>query len=100
MEGNEFCSEAQGLKKFESNKNAISPNVLFSSSNNKEMKQGYISKTNLEPKYKLTLLMITESEKFHFLVVKNRSRLLRGIISNDNIILYLLLLLSESSASI
>ena len=38
MEGNEFCSEAQGLKKFESNKNAISPNVLFSSSNNKEMK--------------------------------------------------------------
>ena len=53
MEGNEFCSEAQGLKKLKKKKNAISPNVLFSSSNTKEMKQGNISKTNLEPKYKI-----------------------------------------------
>ena len=59
MEKNEFSKEPQHWKKLESNNKAIAPNVSFSQGNCQEIKQVYISKSNLEPKNKLILLIMS-----------------------------------------
>ena len=50
--------------------------------NTKQIYIAYKSKNNLTQKRQIILLMISDGQKWHYLVVKNLSRLLRGIISN------------------
>ena len=50
--------------------------------NTKKINIAYKSKNNLTQERQMILLMISDSQKWHCLVVKNLSRLLRGITSN------------------
>ena len=50
--------------------------------NTKEINIACKSKNNLTQKRQIILLMISDGQKWHYLVVKNLSRLLRGITSN------------------
>ena len=43
-----------------------------------------MSKYNLNRKNQVTLLMITDGEKWHYLAVKSLSALFRGITGNNN----------------
>ena len=58
-------------KKFETNNQTISLNVLFSPNNKEEIKQAYISKHKSKREYKVILLMIVEVETWHYLAMKN-----------------------------
>ena len=53
-------------------------------SNTEEIRHAYKSKYNLERENQVTLLMITDGEKWHYLAVKSLSTLFRGITSNNN----------------
>ena len=50
--------------------------------NTKEINIAYKSKNNLTQERQIILLMISDGQKWHYLVVKNLSGLLRGITSN------------------
>ena len=50
--------------------------------NIKQINIAYKSKNNLTQKRQIILLMISDGQKWHDLVVNNLSRLLRGITSN------------------
>ena len=50
--------------------------------NTKQINIAYKSKYNLTQKTQIILLMISNGQKCHYLVVKNLSGLLRGITSN------------------
>ena len=50
--------------------------------NTKKINIAYKSKNNLTQKRQIILLMISDGQKWHYLVVKNLPGLLRGIISN------------------
>ena len=50
--------------------------------NTKKLNIAYKSKNNLNQEKQIILLMISDGQKWHYLVVKNLSRLLRGITSN------------------
>ena len=50
--------------------------------NTKKINIAYKSKNNLTQKRQIILLMISDGQKWHYLVVKNLSGLLRGITSN------------------
>ena len=69
------------MEKFELN-NEIALNILCVPHNTRKIHVGYISKHNLTRKNQIILLMITDGEKWHYLMVKNLSGLLRGITSN------------------
>ena len=68
-------------KKFESN-NEIALNILYVPHNTKKINIGYKSKHNLTREKKVILLMISNGEKWHYLVIKNFSGLLKRITSN------------------
>ena len=55
---------------------------LYVPYNTKQINIAYKSKNNLTQKRQIILLMISDGQKWHYLVVKNLSRLLRGIPSN------------------
>ena len=50
----------------------------------------YKSKNNLTQEKQIILLMISDGQKYHYLVVKNLSRLLRGITFNHKEAFYCL----------
>ena len=50
--------------------------------NTKKINIAYKSKNNLTQENQIILLMISDGQKWHYLVVKNLSRLLKGITSN------------------
>ena len=52
--------------------------------NTKKVKIAYKSKHNLTREKRVILLMISNGENWHYLTVKNLSRLLRGITSNHD----------------
>ena len=56
-------------------------NILYIPHNTKKVQLAYRSKDNLTCNKQITLLMITDGEKWHYLVVKNLSGLLKGITS-------------------
>ena len=68
-------------KKFKEKK-LIALNVLFVSNGTKDIRLAYKFKYNGKLEEKVILLMIGDSEKWHYLVVKNLLRLLRGRLSN------------------
>ena len=80
----DFPSTSKIGKKFEYN-NEIALNILYVSYNTKQINIVYKSKNNLTQKRQIILLMISDGQKWqkwHYLVVKNLSRLLRGITCN------------------
>ena len=77
----DFPSTSKDWKKFECN-NEIALNILYVPYNTKKINIAYKSKNNLTQKRQIILLMISEGKKWHYLVVKNLSGLLRGTTSN------------------
>ena len=77
----DFPSTSKDWKKFECN-NEVALNILYKSYNTKKINIAYKSKNNLSQENQIILLMISDGKKWHYLVVKNLSRLLRGITSN------------------
>ena len=75
----DFPSTSKDWKKFELN-NEIALNILYVPYKTKQINIAY--KNNLTQKRQIILLMISDGQKWHYLVVKNLSRLLRGITSN------------------
>ena len=77
----DFPSTSKDWKKIECN-NEVALNILYMPYNTKKINIGYKSKNNLSHERQIMLLMISDGQKWHYLVVKNLSRLLRGITSN------------------
>ena len=76
----DFPSTSKDWKKFKCN-NEVALNILYVPSNTKKINIAYKSKDNLTQERQLILLMISDGQKWHYLVVKNLSGLLRGITS-------------------
>ena len=76
----DFPPTNKDWRKLELN-NDIALNILYIPHNAKKMQLAYRSKNNLTCNKQIILLMITDSEKWHYLVVKNLSGLLKGITS-------------------
>ena len=80
-EDTDFPSSSKDWKKFECN-NEVALNILYVPYNTKKINIAYTSKNNLTQERQIILLMISDGQKWHYLVVKNLSGLLRGITSN------------------
>ena len=76
----DFPSTSKDWKKFESN-NEVALNILYIPNGTKKINIAYRSKYNLTYDKQIILLMITDGEKWHYLVVKNLSGLLKRITS-------------------
>ena len=79
----DFPSTSKDWKKFETN-NEVALNILYVPHNTKKIEIAYKSKHNLTREKRVILLMISNGENWHYLTVKNLSRLLRGITSNHD----------------
>ena len=77
----DFPATSKDWKKFELN-NEIALNILYVPHNTRKIHVAYKSKHNLTRENHIILLMITDSEKWHYLTIKNLSGLLRRITSN------------------
>ena len=77
----DFPPTNKGWKKFELN-NKVALNILYIPHNTKKIQLAYRSKYNLTYDKQMILLMITDGEKWHYLVGKNLSGLFKGITSN------------------
>ena len=77
----DFPSTSKDWKKFKCN-NEVALNILYVPYNTKKINIAYKSKNNLTHKRQIILLIISDGQKWHYLVVKNLSGLLRGITSN------------------
>ena len=79
----DFPSHSTDWKKFESNNESISLNILYVCHNTEKIRHAYKSKYNLNRKNQVIFLMITDGEKWHYLAVKSLSGLFRGITGNN-----------------
>ena len=79
----DFPSANEDWKKFETN-NEVALNILYVPHNTKKIEIAYKSKHNSTREKRVILLMISDGENWHYLTVKNLSRLLRGITSNHD----------------
>ena len=77
----DFPSTSKDWKKFELN-NEIALNILYVPHNTKKIRIAYKSKRNLTGEKQVILLMISNGENWHYLVVKSLPGLLKGITSN------------------
>ena len=77
----DFPSTSKDWKKFELN-NEVAINILYVPHNTKKIEIAYKSKHNLTREKQIILLMISNGENWHYLVVKSLSGLLKGITSN------------------
>ena len=77
----DFPSTRKDWKKFELN-NKVALNILYVPHNTKKIEIAYKSKHNLTREKQIILLMISNGENWHYLVVKSFSGLLTGITSN------------------
>ena len=77
----DFPSTSKDWKIFELN-NEIALNILHVPHNTKKILVAYKSKHNLNREKPVILLMLSNGENWHYLVVKKLSGLLRGITSN------------------
>ena len=80
----DFPATSKDWKKFEQNNESIALNILYVPHNTKKIHTAYKSRHNLTQKKQVILLMITDGEKWHCLVVKSLSALLRGVASNHH----------------
>ena len=79
LEDIDFPSTSKDWKKFERN-NEATLNILYVPYNTKEINIAYKSKNNLTQEKQIILLMIRDGQKWHYLVVKNLSRLRRFLL--------------------
>ena len=79
----DFPSTSKDWKKFELN-NEVALNILYVHHGTKKIEITYKSKHNLTREKQVILLMISNGENWRYLIVKNLSRLLRGITSNHD----------------
>ena len=79
----DFPSTSKDWKNFELN-NEVALNILYVPHGTKKIEIAYKSKHNLTREKQIILLMISNGENWHYLIVKNLSRLLRGITSNHD----------------
>ena len=77
----DFPSTSKDWKKFELN-NEVALNILYVPHDTKKIEIAYKSKHNLTREKQIILLMISNGENWHYLVVKSLSGLLTGITSN------------------
>ena len=82
--GINFPAAKKDWNKFEVNNKNVALNILYVPYNTKKIEIVYKSKYNLIRDNQIILLMISNAENWHYLVVKNLSGLLRGISSNHN----------------
>ena len=80
----DFPSCGKGWKKFELNNKSIALNILYVPHNTEKIRHAYKSKYNLTRENQVIRLMITDSEKWHFLAVKSFSALFREITGNNH----------------
>ena len=85
----DFPSTSKDWKIFESN-NEVALNILYVPYNAKKINIAYKSKNNLTREKQVILLMISNGQNWHYLVVKKLSGLLRGITSTHKEDLYFL----------
>ena len=76
-----FSSHVGDWKKFELNNKFVALNVLYVPEGDKTIRHAYNSKYNLTRENQVTLLMISDGEKWHYLTVRSLSALLKGITS-------------------
>ena len=67
----DFPSHSKDWKNFESNNESIALNILYVPHNTKKIRHAYQLKYNLNLKNQVTLLMITDGKKQHYLAVKS-----------------------------
>ena len=79
----DFPSTSKDWKKFEL-KNEVALNILYVPHGTKKIEIAYKSKHNLTRKKQVILLMISNGENWHYLIVKHLFRLLGGITSNHD----------------
>ena len=84
-----FQSTSKDWEKFESN-NEVALNILYVPYNTKKINIAYKSKNNLTRENQVILLMISNDQNWHYLVVKNFPGLVRGITSTHKEDLYCL----------
>ena len=77
-----FPSTSKDWQKFELN-NEIALTILYVPHNIKKINIAYKSRHNLTQEKQVILLMISNGENWHYLVVKSLPGLLRGITSNN-----------------
>ena len=80
----DFPSTGKDWKKFELNNESIALNILYVPHNTGKIHLADKSKHNLTREKQVILLMITDSEKWHYTSVKRLSGLLRGVTGNNN----------------
>ena len=78
-----FPSTSKDWRKFELN-NEVALYILYVLHGTKKIEIAYKSKHDLTREKQVILLMISNGENWHYLIVKNLSRLLRGITSNHD----------------
>ena len=78
----DFPSRRKDWNKFELNNNNIALNILYVAFNTKKVEIAYKSKYNLTREKQIILLMMSDGEKWHYLVVKSLSGLFTGVTSN------------------
>ena len=79
-----FLSQKKDWKKFELNNKSTALNILYIPYNTKEIRHAYKSKYNLKCENQVTLLMITDGKKWHYLAVNKLSALFRRITSKHD----------------
>ena len=79
-----FPATGKDWNKFEQNNNNVALNILYVPYNTKKIEIAYKSKYNFVRDNQIILLMISNGENWHYLTIKNLSRLLRGITSNHD----------------
>ena len=72
-------SHQKNWKRFQQNNKTIALNILYVPYNTEEIRLAFKSKYNYKRDNQVILLTITDGKKWHYLAVKNLSRLLRGI---------------------
>ena len=79
-----FPPHKEDWNTFEKNNKSIALNILYVPYNTKQIRPAYISKYNRDRENEVTLLMITDGKKWHYLAVKSISMLFRGITSKHD----------------
>ena len=73
----DFPATSKDWKKFEQNKESISLNILYVPHNTRKIHIAYKLRHNLTREKQVILLMITDGEKWHCLVVKKFIRIIK-----------------------
>ena len=79
-----FPSHVNDWKKFELNNKSIALNVLYIPEGEDTIRHAYKSKCNLKRENQVILLMISDGEKWHYLIIRSLSALLKSITSKHN----------------